>query len=239
MPDQDAQAATGTSASQSQAGGQQPQTPDPHAASQASAASTSQADGSAATTAQAAGKLTYEEIERELAKVRSEAAENRVAKRELEKLQRERMSKEEQLAADLATAQKERDTLIATQRSVTLAYETKLQAAALGIIDPDVAVKLLDASQIEYADDGTPKNLAKLLQALLAAKPYLAANAAQTQSGTQTGARQASSASATNQAAARTATFTESAIAAMSPEDYQKHRAAIFQAQREGRILPG
>lgn len=242
MPEQNAQAATATSASQSQADGTNTSASSQQSqlAAQASAADdASQADDASAATS--ASSMTVEEMARELAKVRQEAAANRVARRELEKLQRAQMSKEEQLAADLAASQKERDTLIAQHRATTLAYETKLLATELGLIDPEAAIKLLDASAIEYDEQtGAPKNLKKLMRELIAAKSYLVAqNAA---NGQQAPAlRQPSSASATNSAngSNRTLTFTESQIAALSYEDYQKHRAAIWQAQREGRIRPG
>lgn len=53
-------------------------------------------------------------------------------------------------------------------------YEIERQAAKLGIIDPDAAAKLLDRSALEYDEDGTPHNAAKLLKKLIEDKPYLA-----------------------------------------------------------------
>lgn len=47
-------------------------------------------------------------------------------------------------------------------------------AARLGFRNPEVAYRLLDRSAIEYDEDGMPKNLEALLQALLATDSYLA-----------------------------------------------------------------
>jgi hypothetical protein len=57
-------------------------------------------------------------------------------------------------------------------------YEIRLNAASLGIVDPDAAVKLLDWSKLKYDDDGIPQNAQELLQALVKDKPYLAAASA-------------------------------------------------------------
>lgn len=247
MPEQNAQAATVQSASQPQAGGQ------PNTSFTATDAAHSQADTGASGTTDsdtngATSGMSLEELQRELAKTRREAAEHRTARRKLEAdaqaAAQAQMTKEERLAAQVADGQKERETLAAKYQARMLAYEVQLQAQALGIIDPDAAVKLLDASRIEYDDEGAPKNLGKLLRELVAAKTYLVAPANQgQQTGQQnTGAQApASASSATNTAtgASRTTLFTESQIASMSPEDYAKNRAAIFQAQREGRIRPG
>lgn len=68
----------------------------------------------------------------------------------------------------------------AMQQRVTR-YEVEKQAAKLGIIDPDAAARLLDASELEYDESGIPSNAAKLLEKLVKNKPYLAP--AQSQSG--------------------------------------------------------
>lgn len=53
-------------------------------------------------------------------------------------------------------------------------YEVERQAGKLGIIDPDAAARLIDWAELEYDDDGTPNNAAKLLEKLVKSKPYLA-----------------------------------------------------------------
>ncbi|MGZ3677031.1 MAG: phage scaffolding protein [Ktedonobacterales bacterium] len=182
--------------------------------------------------------LTLEQALRELANVRREAAEHRVARRALEtekaEAEQAKLSKEEQLAAKLAEAEKAKTEIVSRTQERMLAYETKIAATELNLVDPEAALKLLDASRIEFAEDGSPKNLVKLLKELVAAKPYLVAQQNQPAKPT------VSPSSPTNPAsgAGHTNTITEQYIASLSPEEYQKQRAAIFQARREGRILP-
>lgn len=90
-------------------------------------------------------------------KLRAEAAEYRKRLRELEREQ--------------AAYQRER-------QERTLKYETMLAASRLGIVDPEVAYKLLDLAGIEFDEDGTPRNIEAALKELLKAKPYLAAQPA-------------------------------------------------------------
>jgi hypothetical protein len=65
-----------------------------------------------------------------------------------------------------ATAQK-------THLERVVRYEVMLKASALGVVDPDAAVKLLDWPALEFDDEGQPKNTEAVLKALLKAKPYL------------------------------------------------------------------
>lgn len=240
MPDQTAQVANGQQNATNTSA--QPQVGDNTSVSSglnaAATDSTSQVDDGAQDTQ--TSTLTLEQALRELAKVRREAAENRTARRTLEaekaEAERAKLSKEERLAAELADAEKTRHALTLTYQERMLAYETKLAAADLGIIDPDAAMKLLDTARLEYADDGSPKNLAKLLKELVAAKPYLVAQTPQ-----QIAAASAARASATNSASVNqtgTTQFSQQQIANMTPDEYKKYRASIFQAQRAGRILP-
>lgn len=181
--------------------------------------------------------LTLEQALRELANVRREAAEHRVARRALEtekaEAEQAKLSKEEQLAAKLAEAEKAKQEIVSRTQERMLAYETKIAAVELNLVDPEAAIKLLDASRIEFAEDGSPTNLTKLLKELVAAKPYLVAQQ-------QPAKPTVSPSSPTNPAsgAGQTNTFTEKYIASLSPKEYENQRAAIWQAQREGRILP-
>ena len=109
-------------------------------------------------------------------------------------------------------------------------YEVQLQASRLGIVDPDAAVKLLDWDRLEYAADGTPKDVDAALKALIADRPYLAA--AQQQ-------RAASQASATN-GATRQATPGSRTYQRAELDDYafySKNREDIQLAYKEGRIV--
>lgn len=110
-------------------------------------------------------------------------------------------------------------------------YEVQLQASKLGIVDPDAAVKLLDWDRLEYAQDGTPKDVDAALKALLAERPYLAAQQQQQQ-------RPASQASATNGATRTTAPGSRTYQRAELDDYafYSKNREDIQLAYKEGRI---
>jgi phage-related minor tail protein len=86
--------------------------------------------------------------------------------------------------ADLTEAQKvakERDDFKAQLeaerlrgKQLTVREKAKDLAYKLGIVDADVAYRLLDTEAIEYDANGEPTNLEDLLKALLAEKSYLA-----------------------------------------------------------------
>lgn len=185
--------------------------------------------------------LTPEQMAREITKLRRLEAEHRTARHAAEakvtEYERATLTKEEQLAAKLSDAERERSELVIKQQERMLSYEVKLQAAALGIVDPDAAAKLMDVAQIEYDDAGAPKNISKLLKELVAAKPYLAGSNAQ--GGQQTPPKPGASPTNPPSGNGRAAGYTQTQIAAMTPTEYKQHKAAIFAAQREGRILPG
>lgn len=115
----------------------------------------------------------------EIKRLRAEAADYRKKLRALEQEVKrrddEKLSETERLQARLAELEQERTTYQTERQERILRYETMLAASKLGIIDPEAAYKLLDVSQIEFDDDGAPKNLERCLHALLEAKPYLAA----------------------------------------------------------------
>ncbi len=109
-------------------------------------------------------------------------------------------------------------------------YETQLAASKLGIVDPEAAVKLLDWSNLEYDEDGRPKEIDKALAALLKAKPYLAAQATP-------GRPPASPTNPARPTQGAEQTFTVSQLKDF--RFYQTHKEAINQAMREGRIVQG
>ena len=84
------------------------------------------------------------------------------------------LSEIERTKAAHAKAQSELETYKRTAQERMVRYEVAARAAALGIIHPDAAAKLLDWSELEYDDDGTPTNADKLLEKLLKNMPYLA-----------------------------------------------------------------
>lgn len=220
----------------------------------ANAGAQSQVDDASANDPITPANWTLDGALREIQRLRRTEAEYRTKAREVEawstkareleawksEQERAQMTREERLAADLADAERVKSELIIRHQERAVAYETKIAAKELGLIDPDVAVKLIDAARIDYADDGTPKNLAELLRELVAAKPYLAASssAAPASAGDTQPAQSRAASSPTNAPTSngRTVTFTSQQIAAMSPQEYQQHKAAIMQAMREGRI---
>lgn len=112
-----------------------------------------------------------------LKKTNSEAAAHRHKAKELDDLkaqiEAEKLTETEKLQKQLASLQMEHGerTRIAQERFIQ--YEVKLQAAALGIIDPDAASKLIALSGLEYDEGGIPTNVDKLLKDLVKDKPYL------------------------------------------------------------------
>lgn len=106
-------------------------------------------------------------------------------------------------------------------KSLLTQYEVATAATRLGIVDPDAAVRLIDASKLEYDENGKPKNAEAVLKELIAQKPYLV--------GSGTSATNAARNNGGNE------TFTRSQL--KDPAFFQAHRDAIMKAMREGRIL--
>lgn len=118
----------------------------------------------------------------------------------------------------------------------TLAYEIKLQAAGLSIVDPDAAAKLVDLSAIEFDAAGTPQGVDKALKALIKDKPWLiAAGAAPGATGQQPAAGTANPATRSSSA---TSTRRYSAADLEDTDFYRANRDDIIRAHREGRIDP-
>lgn len=111
-------------------------------------------------------------------------------------------------------------------------YEVQLQASKLGIVDPDAAVKLLDWDRLEYADDGTPTDVAAALKALIADRPYLAG---QPQGQQPAQPRTSPTNGATRPDARGQRTYTRAELTDYN--FYAKNREDIQAAYREGRIV--
>ena len=137
------------------------------------------------------------------------------------------LSKEEQLTKRTVQLEAERDFERQTRQDLVNRYEVQIAAGKLGIVDPDAAVKLLDWSSLEYADDGTPKDVDKALKLLLRERPYLAGGPTSPQMAATNGATRAS------QPGSRL--YTKSELA--SYEFYSANRADIQLAMRQGRII--
>jgi hypothetical protein len=120
---------------------------------------------------------TLEQLQTELAQLRSAGAATAKERDELStKLKQiedaqltetERLKKQAEESAGKVSAaeQKLRDTLTR--------LEIERAARKLSIVDEDAAFRLLDASKIEFDKDGQPTNVSSLLEALVKAKPYL------------------------------------------------------------------
>lgn len=120
-----------------------------------------------------------ESLKKALKKANDESKEHRLKAKELDelkaKIQAEQLSEKEKLEKKLADLQRSHDDAARAHQERIINYEVQLKAAQLGIADPSDAVKLLDWSEIEYDDNGSPTNVQELLKSLLKAKPYLAA----------------------------------------------------------------
>jgi hypothetical protein len=121
--------------------------------------------------------MTADEALAELRKVRAEAAAHRTKLAAFEKAQAEaeaaKLSEQQRTEKRLADLQREHEELTKRSQERTIRYEVQLHATRMGIVDPDAAVKLLDWSELEYNDDGTPKNTESVLKKLVAARPWL------------------------------------------------------------------
>lgn len=152
------------------AGGQEPQQP---AAAAGGNAGGAPAGGGTESEAERVARL-----ERELAEARREAAGYRTrasaAEKAAEAAATAGMSEAEKQAAE-ARKLTEQNAALQRQLQDQIIRGTALEAATrLGYRNPDVAYRLLDRAQLEFNDEGAPKNVEKLLRELLAAEPYLA-----------------------------------------------------------------
>jgi hypothetical protein len=121
-----------------------------------------------------------DEYERMIADLRKENATHRTKLSAFEKAQQEA---EAAKLSDLERTAKERDTF-KTQadayRSRIAVSDLKLAAHTAGIIDPEDALAHL-LGKVEYDEAGEPKNVAKLVEDLKAAKAHLFRSGPQTQ----------------------------------------------------------
>lgn len=133
----------------------------------------------------------------------------------------------QQLEAELEFERTER-------RERTNRYEVQLRAAALGIVDPDAAVKLLDWGRLEYDADGAPKDVDAALKELLTQRPYLGGQSMAAQQQVPAGPQTAATNGATRTPAGQPRVYTAADLA--NREFYLAHRDDIIRAYREGRV---
>lgn len=164
-----------------------------------------------------------DELRAALKKANAEAASHRHKANELDRLKAEteaaKLSETEKLQKKLAELQSQHDNVTRQSQERIINYEVRLQAATMGIVDPDAAAKLLDWSAIEYNDDGSPTNIDDLLKKLAKAKPYLVGKpAAPTSGGATNPPRSQSSAPPP---------LSREAISRMTPDEYNARRAEV------------
>lgn len=94
---------------------------------------------------------------------------------EAEKLSTEQKQElaRQDLEKQVAELQSQLSTATRQSQERLIGYEVRLQAAQMGIVDPDAAAKLLNWAEIEYDEDGAPTNIEDLLKALVRDKKYL------------------------------------------------------------------
>lgn len=103
------------------------------------------------------------------------------ARKESEKLAKQLKAYEDRDKTDsekkdgrIAELERELETARASQREANLRVEAIETAGKLGFRDPDLAYRLVK-SDVDFADDGTPRNLEKLLGDAAKTHPYLVA----------------------------------------------------------------
>jgi hypothetical protein len=149
---------------------------------QAGDATTPQPQAGTPSTEPQAGESQTISLE-EAKKLRSEAQNLRKRMKAYEDAERQvqeaQLSETERLKKQHSDLQAQHDTYTRQMQERIVRYEVERQATQLGIIDPDAAVRLLDWSELEYDEQGTPTNTEKLLQALIKKRTYLAPSAQQ------------------------------------------------------------
>jgi hypothetical protein len=191
MPEPTAAPSSGTSDA-AQTSGQVPTTPPPAVSSGTSEPTTAAANG-----------LSLEQALDALAAARKEAAQHRTKLSAFEKAQADaeaaKLSEQERLTKRVAELEKAKaDSERSAQERIVRA-EIKAAASTVGI-KSELAARLIDYAEIEFTDDGEPKNLAKLLEKLAASYPELVAtsNAVATPGAAATRQAAASAGGATN-----------------------------------------
>lgn len=129
-----------------------------------------QAQAAAGTSDPTAANSDVAVLQRELAEARREAARHRT---DLRRVTDAQLTETERLQRRVAELEAEREQVIARERERAIAYAAIEAASKLGFRDPDLAVRLVDPAAVETRDDGTPRNVERLLADILARSPYL------------------------------------------------------------------
>lgn len=164
----------------------EPQAGDP-ATGQAPAAATGQAPAAGAAQEPAGDNESAADkaarLEREVADLRKENAKHRTTAQQLERERQEAaqagMTELEREKAARAAAEARAGELEANLRSQAVRAATTQAAGRLNYRNPELAHRLIDASELEFDEHGEPKNAEKLLRDLATREPYLVKAAGQ------------------------------------------------------------
>lgn len=147
--------------------------------------------------------------------------------KELDALRTAALTDSEKRDVRLTALEREQATWQTERQDLLLVQAVEREAAKLGA-DPEIATAMIRHSDIEFADDGTPRNVAALLQALVTAKPGVLTNATRASGSFDQGVR-----SGTNGGAL----FTTSQLEDRS--FWNANKTEIMRAVAEGRVREG
>jgi len=125
--------------------------------------------------------LTQEDINRAAAAARRETEAKFADYEQLKaqaaegaELKRSQLTEMERVTKDLATEQATTARLQGSIADTMISTEVRVRAAAMGIIDPDMALLAIDRAAVVYdSADGKVKGVDEALASLVVAKPYL------------------------------------------------------------------
>lgn len=106
---------------------------------------------------------------------KAQAKELEAAQQRLKAIEDKDKSDAEKLASRVAELEAQQTTWQTERQELIVNGAIARLAGQLNLVDAEAASKLLDWSQIEYAEDGQPTNLEAALKALITAKPWLVA----------------------------------------------------------------
>ena len=84
-------------------------------------------------------------------------------------------SESERLSGRIADLERQLTDRTRREQEQSLRLASITSAQRIGYRNPDLAYRLLDPAQVEYAEDGSPRNVETLLSALAKSDPYLLA----------------------------------------------------------------
>lgn len=170
-------------AGESNSGESNGQAPDDSTAGQAPAANTAQAAGTSTSQADDAQQTSQTDsatplTASELAALRRENAQYRTRLKALEKAQSDaqaasltELERAQRRVAELEAHEAE---AVTREQDRNVRLSAVEEAVKLNFRSPDLAYRLVDRSDVEFDESNTPKNVGKLLKAIIEKDPYLA-----------------------------------------------------------------